>query len=190
MAGDYLDQHEQPEQATPHGGGDQVGPVGQPSVSTPGGDSGSGLPKFFLFIFPVVGLVLVILAVVFLINGNRFNAWPHTQATVVNVTQSTNCSSSNVGCAGMFDPTVSYTVDGKDYTDTPTWSTNTVYNTGDVVTVAYNPSNPADVMLAASTTDFTVAAILGFIGLVFLAIGLFALKTMRESNDGDSASDA
>ena len=107
----------------------------------------------FLFFMGAAALVAGVFGVAQILE---WNAWPHTQAIVIDQKQSQDCGRTS-GCQWVYQPVVQYTVNGQQYTyDASNAVTlnrsTTTYTLGQKVTVSYDANNPGNAVVAGTTT--------------------------------------
>jgi hypothetical protein len=137
--------------------------------------------RFFAILgglFGVLGLVLLGVAVALAVSTADFRASAlRTGGTVVAVTEHRSHSTSS-GRSSSWYPTVTYTVDGRQYSfESNVGSNPPAYAEGDTVPVAYDPADPADAQIASFWTAYLPTVVFGGIGLVLTPIGGLAFVT-------------
>jgi hypothetical protein len=139
------------------------------------------------FVFALIGVILLVVAIVSRNKANKAKGWPTAQGMVVSseVREHQNYDSEDGRSSINYEPVVqySYTVNGTPYTASRIayganqFDHNTAQNkanryaAGSAVTVHYNPGDPHDVVLETEAGGSKVFMI---IGIIFAVVGLMA----------------
>lgn len=108
-------------------------------------------------IFVSIGVIALIAGLIsYLIIDNIFSGYIQTQALITDITES--------------NTHISYTADGQDFCARLS-EYNSSWRIGDMLTVYYNPNNPAKVI--SGMIRWLIPLILGFNGCVFFVAGYF-----------------
>ena len=121
--------------------------------------------------FIPAGLVLIIFGiVVFVITLNNQN-YVKIKATVTNVeeTQETNVDDGETNITTIYNATVNYTVDGKEYTQT--LDNVSKCKVGDKMDIYYNPKDPNQI---TQTNSLILPSVIIFAGIASLVGGIIS----------------
>ena len=134
--------------------------------------------------FIPAGLILIIFGiVVFVITLNNQN-YVKIKATVANVeeTQETNVDDGETNITTIYNATVNYTVDGKEYTQT--LDNVSKCKVGDKMDIYYNPKDPNQI---TQTKSLILPSVIIFAGIASLVGGIIsavnAVKRHKKMNE-------
>jgi len=121
------------------------------------------------FLLVGAGVLFIVLGAM---NGTKQKSYTETQAVISHIASEYDATD------GSTDYTVyvTYTVDGKEYTDIPLDSYHAGMNEGDTVAIKYNPNNPSEIITAGSLTKLIM---IGFGVLVILVGVVLFFKRFR-----------
>ena len=122
------------------------------------------------FFIPAGVLITIFGIVIFVITLNNQN-YIKTEATVANVeeTQDTTVVDGETEITTVYNATLNYTVDGKEYTQT--LDNVSKCKIGDKMTIYYNPENPSQITQSKSIV-LPIVIIAG--GIAFLTAGIIS----------------
>lgn len=124
----------------------------------------------FLLLF---GAIFIGVSLLFIKDDFRSRGWPATDGVISSVRQSRDSDGNT-----MYTPTVSYTVNGENYTTTPSYSSSTNYTVGNKQTVHYNPATPSEGVLRTSGAGLLVY-MFPIIGLAVIIVGIVSFVRDR-----------
>jgi hypothetical protein len=128
--------------------------------------------RYALLILPAVGLLLLLIAVMIFVRVRRFVAGAlRTQGTVISLTSHMH------GSRATYSPVISFTAnDGREIEfHDPVSSRPASHKIGDRVEVLYDWQDHSRARLASPLRLYLASSIVGFLGLVFTAIGVAVL---------------
>jgi hypothetical protein len=124
--------------------------------------------RIISWLFPVLGVLLLVGALLLANNSRRFVASAHaTPGTVVELIASRDSDGTT------YKPVVRFTAtDGREITYTETFSGNPApYDVGETVEVLFTPDEPSKARIKGFMSLWLGPAILGGMGLIFAAVG-------------------
>jgi len=133
----------------------------------------------------LVGALAVIIAAGVFHQALQNGAWVRVDATVVNVSHTTETIRNSVGGVSLVDlyaPTFQFVVADQQQTFVGD-CTSTHYMVGQVVGVFIKPGDQSTVLLQPPPQHLTLALILGGLGLISIGLGGWFLGRRRDSRD-------
>ncbi len=129
------------------------------------------------FMFPLIALVLGILAIVFGVKGmSEAKNFPEVKALVTDIDTTVTYDADN-NSTEEYTIYVKYTVDGKEYNEVLNGGSGNIKE-GDEITVRYNPEKP-DYVTDVTTKTATLFIIIGAVVTV-IGLGTFAVMFIRK----------
>jgi hypothetical protein len=131
---------------------------------------------WWVWLFPLLGLGLIGGAVWQALVASRFKAAArHAVGEVVSYYEYTSTSSRG-GSTQMYDPVVRFSAGNDRVVEKRSGLASNIrpYRVGQRIKVLYAPDNPEDYRIDSPFRIYFVSGVLGFIGIVFLGVGLLA----------------
>lgn len=119
----------------------------------------------------VVGVILIGVSAAISFSKYQFiNRATKAEGTIINIVERRSSDSNN----STYAPVVTFRTNNLEHTFTSSVSTSSRPLIGEKVTVLYDPADPNDAAIDSVTTLWFFPLIVGFMGLIFLMIGIFS----------------
>lgn len=137
--------------------------------------NGFGVGSLVMMIF--LGLVFTGASLPFVGKELVASQWPTVRGTITHVTTSRNSDNQT-----MYQPTVTYSVNGTSYQTTPNFTSSAARSVGDTMTIAYNEADPGDSVIRSQGFDLFIY-LFPLIGLTCLVLApILYIKSRRRGS--------